>query len=348
MAKARRIKGIDCDGAASAGIRLVLSGRLKEMIHLRDGALNWDDAEGVHSMRVASRRLRSALRDFTPYLRKRGLASSTGQIRRLAHDLGSVRDQDVAILALEQLTENAPTEVSALLNELIEIRKRNRDKARIKLTKAIAKTNLKQLASAFTVAIDVALARADLKRSGTRPVPTYIETARAIILDRLKELEKLSSSLYRPLRIKPLHDMRIAAKRLRYAIELLQECWGKEIVPFAEEVARLQTALGELHDCDVWIENFGDHILQAKKSETDQSDAYAWLLTHFFETRNRHFNDAFDIWREWEARGLSAMLRKMIAPVETNVPATDSEQTNDSSSYKGKEEEQRLEEREGP
>ena len=327
MAKARQIKGIDCNGAASAGIRLVLAGRLKEMVHLRDGALNWDDPEGVHSMRVASRRLRSALRDFTPYLRKRGLASSTGQIRRLAHDLGAVRDQDVAILALERLTENAPTEVSDLLNQLIEIRKRDRDKARIRLIKAITKTHLKQLGSAFTVAIDVALARADLKRPAGRPAATYSDTARAIILARLKELEKLSNSLYRPLKIKPLHEMRIAAKRLRYAIELFQECWGQDIIPFAEEVARLQTALGELHDCDVWIENFGDHILQAKKNDTDQSDAYAWLLTHFFDTRNNYFNEAFDIWREWEARGLSSMLRKLIAPVETEVPATDSEQT---------------------
>ena len=76
MAKARKIKGIDCTGTAGAGIKLVLEGRFREMSKLREGALNWNDPEGVHSMRVASRRLRSALRDFTPYLRKRGLASS--------------------------------------------------------------------------------------------------------------------------------------------------------------------------------------------------------------------------------------------------------------------------------
>jgi hypothetical protein len=39
-------------------------------------------------------------------------------------------------------------------------------------------------------------------------------------------------------------------------------------------------------------------------------------LSYFFETRNRHFNDAFDIWREWEARGFSSMMRALIAPVE--------------------------------
>ena len=64
MARARKIKGIDCSGATGDGIRLVLDGRFSEMSRFRDAALNWNDPEGVHSMRVASRRLRSALRDI--------------------------------------------------------------------------------------------------------------------------------------------------------------------------------------------------------------------------------------------------------------------------------------------
>ena len=54
-------------------------------------------------MRVASRRLRSALRDFLPYLRKRGLSSVQKRLRNIADALGEVRDHDVAIMALEEL-----------------------------------------------------------------------------------------------------------------------------------------------------------------------------------------------------------------------------------------------------
>ena len=324
MAKARKIKGIDCAGPAGEGIRLVLEGRFSEMSKLRDAALNWNDPEGVHSMRVASRRLRSALRDFTPYLRKRGLASPLRQIKRIADALGDVRDQDVAIDALEKLRATAPQGVSVVIGELISIRELTRTKARQDLKQIVEKAQVKQLSRTFATAVEAATAPKARGQSG----PTYIDMARSIILDRLKELEKLSNSLYRPLRVKPLHDMRIAAKRLRYAIELFRECWGDDSAPFSAEAARLQTSLGDLHDCDVWIESFGEHIVESKKkNEQNQNDEFAWLLSHFIHARNSHFDDAFDIWREWEARGMSDMLRRVLSPPKIEPPTDITEPT---------------------
>ena len=315
MARARKIKGIDCNGAAGDGIRLVLDGRFSEMSKFRDAALNWNDPEGVHSMRVASRRLRSALRDFAPYLRKRELTSTLRRIKQLADALGAVRDQDVAIDALEKLRATAPQQVSVVIGELISIREGIRSKARLDLKPIVVKEQLKQLNRVFLMAVDAATVPKAQRGHLSHPGPTYLDMAKSIILDRLKELEKLSNSLYRPLKVKPLHDMRIAAKRLRYAIELFQECWGEGIAPFAAEAARLQTALGDLHDCDVWIENFGQHIVEAKKrNDQNQNDEFSWLLSHFVHTRNNHFNEAFDIWREWEARGMSDMLRQLVSP----------------------------------
>src|SRR6266536_2221294 len=102
MAKAKQIATIDFDGAADLGMRLALTSRLEEMSALKERVLDWSGPEGVHDMRVASRRLRSALRDFLPYLRKRRLASSINRIREIADALGQIRDQDVAIIALEK------------------------------------------------------------------------------------------------------------------------------------------------------------------------------------------------------------------------------------------------------
>ncbi|HEX7296893.1 MAG TPA: CHAD domain-containing protein, partial [Pyrinomonadaceae bacterium] len=216
MVRARKIKGIDCNGAARDGIRLVLDGRFSEMSKFREAALNWSDPEGVHSMRVASRRLRSALRDFAPYLRKRDLASSLRRIKQLADALGAVRDQDVAIDALDKLRATAPQRVSAVIEELISIREAIRNKAREDLKPLVIKEQLKQLNRVFLMAVDAATVPKAQRAQLAQPGPTYIDMARSIILDRLKELEKLSNSLYRPLKVKPLHDMRIAAKRLRY------------------------------------------------------------------------------------------------------------------------------------
>src|SRR5258708_255901 len=127
MAKSKVISGIDYEAAVAAGIRPVLSSRLDEMCALRERALDWSDPEGVHDMRVASRRLRGALNDFAPFLRKRSLTSSLKQIKEIADSLGAVRDQDVAIEALEKLATKVPVEVSKPVSHLIELRRAVQD-----------------------------------------------------------------------------------------------------------------------------------------------------------------------------------------------------------------------------
>jgi hypothetical protein len=137
MAKAKHIAGIDCQGAAAEAIRLVLVTRFDEMCALRDHALDWTDPEGVHDMRVSSRRLRGALRDFKPYLHKTGLAVALKQIRDVADALGAVRDQDVAIMGLQKLAAGAPAEAAAMLDQLVRAREAVRKQARRDLRQSV-------------------------------------------------------------------------------------------------------------------------------------------------------------------------------------------------------------------
>ena len=312
MAKAKRIKGIKCNDVASAGIKLVLVTRFGELSGFREAALNWNDMEGVHSMRVASRRLRSALRDFTPYVRKHRLAPVLKQLRSIAAALGEVRDQDVAIKALEQLEPRIPSHFAPALKLFTDTRREIRDAARQELISILEDAELKELETVFTTRVDEATVIRESKTAGTQVQSqiSFLLMSRSIILDRLRELEKLSQGLFRPFDIETLHEMRIAAKRLRYAIELFQQCWGHGIGSYAKRVARIQTALGEVHDCDVWIESFGNEVSKARKQkQSEQVAAYVWLLSHFVKLRTRHLRKAFDLWRDWEAHDTSGKLR---------------------------------------
>jgi CHAD domain-containing protein len=324
MAKPKQIRGIACDATATGPIGLVLKTRLEEMCALRERALDSSNPEGVHDMRVASRRLRSALRDFMPHVRKRHLSTSLQGIKRMADALGEVRDQDVAIIALDKLALKAPPEVSPGIQALANIRRTRRDEAHAQLTPILDQDPVVQLQSNFLAALDGALKPAQGKRSKQSAPPaqalTYREVARDTILDRLKEFEKLSDSLYHPLKVKPLHKMRIAAKRLRYALELFEQCWGKPIALLARQVAAIQSDLGELHDCDVWIVGFGDDLAKAQKQtptaleeDGDPSVASLWLLAHFVKLRAKHFRNALGRWRAWEANDLSGQLRRNVA-----------------------------------
>jgi CHAD domain-containing protein len=137
--------------------------------------------------------------------------------------------------------------------------------------------------------------------------------SRAIIIDRLKELEKLSNGLFRPFDVETLHEMRIAAKRLRYAIELFQQCWGRPLATYAKRTAQMQTALGDVHDCDVWIESFGNEINKARKEKQDENlKAFVWLLSHFVKLRTKHLRKAFALWRDWEAKDTGGTLRSVL------------------------------------
>lgn len=323
MAKANEIVGIDCTGRAAEAVHLVLGPRLEEMILLRTRALDFSDPEGVHDMRVASRRVRSALRDFAPYLHKSKLSASIRQLKEIADKLGAVRDYDVAIIALEKLQTKATPEVSSGLQRIIDAQKAKRDPARKELLRAIGLKAISELKPAFLQAI----APSDPPPTSVKTKPrttrksgaSYKVFARATLLKRLKELEGLSTSLYEPQRVKPLHEMRIAAKRLRYALDLFAHCWGESLGVFSRQVAQLQSSLGELHDCDLWIEYFGKRLRRVKlkageqATPQDERDAMIWLLSHFSRLRTKHFRAALARWHEWEAKDfcnrLSATLR---------------------------------------
>jgi CHAD domain-containing protein len=291
MAKAKEITGLDCNAEATMGIRLVLLTRFEEMCALREAALDWSDIEGVHDMRVASRRLRSALRDFLPFVRKRSLKNVRNDLKKIADALGAVRDQDVAIIALESLaTETMEEEIKTEIEKLIEKRGFIRNKARIALLETITIGTLSLLTEKFNQ---------DLESATEEKQPiSFREAGREIIKSRLEDFLKLSESIYTPFDVEPLHKLRIAAKRLRYAMELFAVCFGDEMIPLADEVTEMQTSLGELHDCDVWIEELGKQL--AKANGENKTSATVWLLSYYVKTRTKHYRAALERWNEWQ------------------------------------------------
>lgn len=292
--------------------------RFEELLNWRDKALDWTDPEGVHSMRVASRRLRSALRDFTPYVRKRRLALALKRLKALADALGEVRDHDVAILGLEEMEKHAPKDSSSALKELIETRKAVRDQARLGLEVTLAPEKLQELTTEFVACVDEATAVSDRKNKHPAEAEfTFADMSRSVILGRLKDFEKLSNALFRPLDAEPLHELRIAVKRLRYAIELFQRCWPRSIATHAKHAARMQTALGDIHDCDVWIASIGKQIVRARKQDdADRVKGLVSLLSHFDKLRTKHMRRALVRWNEWENRDSSGKLHAALAPKE--------------------------------
>ena len=80
--------------------------------------------------------------------------------------------------------------------------------------------------------------------------PLALNAAR-IVRVRLGELRGLAPEALAPEATEAQHDMRIAAKRLRYVLETTGFCFGEPAERARRAARELQDVLGELHDCDV-------------------------------------------------------------------------------------------------
>ncbi|MFL5629409.1 MAG: CHAD domain-containing protein [Ktedonobacteraceae bacterium] len=79
------------------------------------------------------------------------------------------------------------------------------------------------------------------------------ENARVIVKTRLEEMYAWDQYVDQPYRVSELHNLRIAAKRLRYTFEVFEDFLPEKCKPIVEEIARIQDEIGALHDSDVLI-----------------------------------------------------------------------------------------------
>jgi CHAD domain-containing protein len=100
MAKAREIPGLTTELPYGEVAARVLEVRVGELIEHSQGVLDISDIEGVHAMRVATRRLRAAIEIFRPCFPKVEGSAVLKDVKALADALGERRDPDVAIDAL--------------------------------------------------------------------------------------------------------------------------------------------------------------------------------------------------------------------------------------------------------
>jgi CHAD domain-containing protein len=86
---------------------------------------------------------------------------------------------------------------------------------------------------------------------GLHPDAPMVVNAAKIVRARTDELYALAPKALDETNSKALHDMRIAAKRLRYVLELTGFCFGPYAAKAARRMRELQDAIGAIHDCDV-------------------------------------------------------------------------------------------------
>jgi CHAD domain-containing protein len=206
------------------------------------------DVRALHRTRVASRRLRELL----PILQlDSDLARKLGKrLRRVTDGLGSVRELDVLTMLLDELHESGRHGQGGLSRVATAV-VRERNAARKRLRAKLPVAELRRAANKLeTVAQDL---QADAASTGRREM-AWRWAIDARITSRAEGLAATIRDAGAMYLAERLHAVRIALKKLRYAVELGVEAAGGRANGDLKTLKQAQEILGRLHDRQVLID----------------------------------------------------------------------------------------------
>lgn len=217
----------------------------------READLRADRPDAVHQMRIAARRLRSALRTFGGLLEGPRVGHLVGELRWLGRALAGERDAEVQE---ERLTARlAALEPELLLGPVQAAVTRHFARTRAETGAAVLEVVDGERYAALQGALRRLLADPPLSRRARRPAATVVpamvgRTARKLERRMERALADLDAGHVAP---ESLHDARKTGKQLRYATEVARPSVGKEARAFAKRLKKVSDVLGEHQDAVV-------------------------------------------------------------------------------------------------
>ena len=246
------------DPQAVAGRKVVGQQAQKMRANVR-GTLEDLDSEYLHDLRVATRRLRSALRLFADVLGPRRCDLLREELNWIGQLLGAVRDLDVFIPNLRTQAQRLG-EGGAIAGLLAEELGRQRLPAREAMAAALVSRRFLSLMHRLE-----ALASSPPPRHPRGAQDASVtEAAPALIRKAQKRVLRLGRTIGPESPAADLHRLRILFKRLRYSVEFFREAFvdpasGEDpLANYIDAMVRFQDCLGEHQDAVVAMARIQD------------------------------------------------------------------------------------------
>jgi len=295
------------------------------------------DIEPVHRMRVASRRVRTALSVFGEHLPNKRATAWRKDLSALSRALSNARDLDV--------------QIDVLLNELRELDDLHHRPGLRRLLLRLRQQRLRRQRRVQTALREVekrgTLNDMETRLNAMQPQLPGEEADTAELRDLacargkalLANLIAFEGSLDQPDQVQAHHAMRIAAKRLRYTLEIFAPLYDGQLDVYIQELRRCQTLLGDIHDCDVWLDFLPAFELRERRrmakylGHTRPFKNLQPGLTFFAEERRAQRAKRFDRfgreWRVYREQGLWENLVDDLSGVAEEPAAPDDAEMGD-------------------
>lgn len=309
MASDKWVKDLQADTPLAEAACRVLQARLDAVHNYLGLILEKDeDPESVHQLRVGSRRTAAALDMFQNCLPVKVYSKANKKLKKLRRAAGAARDWDVFLQSFKSRT--VPAKAREGLNLVIGYALSQRQAAEAQLETAARNLSKKYGKLAKNVVA-----------SGHRPkksskLQTLADLARKALLPLARDLSKAAKRDLTD--ADNLHKVRIAGKRLRYAMEILapafEPAFRDELYPAVQE---MQDILGEANDSRFAMARIKELQKQLEKNSTPGKRNVAALdgLIAYHQARwdreRQRFNHWWETWQKWEAEDAMAAMVKV-------------------------------------
>jgi CHAD domain-containing protein len=310
--------------------------QVKQLAEQLEGVRAAENVEFVHRARVATRRLRAALRIFDDCFTARQVRRWRKAISRTTRKLGDARDRDVQIECLcgALSTLSAKECFPGIACILVEL-ERDRERLQRKVVRAVDRLEATGVLKKMRRTTKRILRQAASAAEDVQSHATYAQTEWHI-LRQLNEMLQHQDSLANPEDRQRHHAMRIAAKRLRYTLEIARPLHPGRLDDAVEATKRVQSLLGDVHDCDVWMDQL-DAFAASQRRRIVKLFGHAGRLVrlqagidYLRRDRGRHRQEVFrqlvEYWAELGQQRLWEGLRAVLvvrgeAPADTAASA---------------------------
>jgi CHAD domain-containing protein len=306
------------DTLAEAGRKTWLY-QFAEMIQKEEPTRLGVDIEGLHDMRVATRRMRSAFDVFGNAFKPKILKKHLTGLRTTGRALGSVRDMDVLI---EKLTDymDALQEIQREgLMPLLYSWRMERELGRQALITFLDSPKYLKFKTEFNRFVQTP---GDGVRNISQISPQanlVCEIVPALIYTRMGAVRAFDSILQNASDTQ-LHALRIEFKKLRYAVEYFREVLGAEATNIIQDLKLMQDHLGNLHDAVVACDLVTEFLKDWEKSQLDRPlaerqnpEPIVTYLAHLHAERHRLLVTLPEAWVLFNRPEFRANLAKAIA-----------------------------------
>jgi CHAD domain-containing protein len=261
-------------------------------------------------MRVATRRLRSALIMFGPYYDEHAIKPFEKTLSKFADALGAVRDLDVFRIKADQYAETLPDADRDRLKVLLDDWQQRLTSARERLIELLDSHRYAALVADFAEFVATPEQAARETQADKRPTPYLVShVAPGLIYERYGEVRAYETALP-DVSLNTLHALRIDAKRLRYTLEAFEEVLGSEAKKVIDSTRALQDHLGDLQDARVAVALMQDFVQRA-----DENQPTAAVLQYMAARENEKQHLLAAVQQTWQAFTAPAVRRSLALAV---------------------------------